>query len=276
MPGWLIHNGKFFRDDELLLSANNRSFRYGDGIFETLRLSRGRVPLWDLHQQRLFHSLGVLGFQIPKLFTPDFLLHQTQALIKKNNLTNARIRITLYRGNGGLTDKTDQTPGFIIQSWPAESDAVSMNINGLQIGIYNDAKKAEDQFSSLKTNSFLPYVQAALFARDMKWNDALVLNSNNRIADSSIANVYWVKDGRIFTPPVSEGPIAGVMRRYLLENTLIHEQPLTEEELLQADEVFLTNAFRGIQWVAFVGEHALHTNNTAAHLHRDLIVPLFS
>ena len=128
MPGWLIHNGKFFQDDEMLLSADNRSFRYGDGLFETLRLSEGRIPLWDLHQQRLFQSLRVMGFEIPKLFTPDLLLHHTQALIKKTNLTNARVRITLYRGNGGLTDKTDQTPGYIIQLWAAESGTVSLNI----------------------------------------------------------------------------------------------------------------------------------------------------
>ncbi|HSF46213.1 MAG TPA: aminotransferase class IV, partial [Chitinophagaceae bacterium] len=152
----------------------------------------------------------------------------------------------------------------------------SLNINGLHLGVYKDARKAEDKFSSLKTNSFLPYVQAALYARQMKWNDALVTNTHNRIADSSIANVFWVKEGRIFTPPLSEGPISGVMRRYLLENTLIHEQPLTEEDLVQADEIFLTNAFRGIQWVAFLGDQALHTNTTAAHLHKELIGPLFS
>lgn len=276
MPGWLIHNGKFFQDNDLLLSADNRSFRYGDGLFETIRLSNGNIPLWPLHSQRLFQGLHTLNFQVPKLFTSDLLHQQTLSLIRKNVLTNARIRITIYRGSGGLTDVTDLAPGFIIQTWPVDPGPVSLNINGLRIGVFQDARKPADRFSAIKHNSFLPYVQAARFAREMKWNDALVLNHHNRIADSSIANLFWVKDRRILTPPLSEAPIAGVMRRHLLENTLIHESPITEEELLQADEVFLTNAFRGIQWVAYVGPKPLASNSTAAQLHREIILPLFS
>jgi branched-chain amino acid aminotransferase len=115
-----------------------------------------------------------------------------------------------------------------------------------------------------------------LEAREQKWNDALVLNSENRIADSAIANIYWVKDNRIFTPPLSEAPIQGVMRRFLLEQLPIHEHPLTIETLEQADEVFLTNAVRGIQWVAFVGDTPYPSQITAATLYRDHIAPLFS
>jgi branched-chain amino acid aminotransferase len=276
MPGWFIHNGKFHQENDPVITPDNRSFRYGDGLFETIRLHNSKIPLWDLHQQRLFSGMHTLGFQVPKLFTPDHLLQQALLLANKNDLYFARIRITLYRGEGGLTDKTGQTPGFIIQTWPIQPVPVSMNINGLQIGIYDEARKSADKFSSIKSNSFLPYVQAAIFARDQKWNDALVLNNHGRIADSSIANIFWVKESKVFTPPLSEGPIGGVMRRYLLENTLIYEQPLTREDLIQADEVFLTNAFRGIQWVSFVQDKQLSSNLTATRLFQQYISPIFS
>jgi branched-chain amino acid aminotransferase len=151
-----------------------------------------------------------------------------------------------------------------------------MNINGLSIGIYEEARKSVDKFSSIKSNNFLPYVQGALYARHQKWNDALILNSHGGIADSTMANIFWVKDGKIFTPPLSEGPISGVMRRHLLENTLIFEQPLYPDDLIQAEEIFLTNAFRGIQWVGLAGEKRLLSNYNALQLFQEHISPIFS
>jgi branched-chain amino acid aminotransferase len=276
MPGLFIHNGKFHQENDTVISPDNRSFRYGDGVFETIRLHNSQMPLWNYHQQRVFSALHTLKFSIPKLMTPEYLHEQVVSLAKKNQLTNARIRITFYRGEGGLTDKTNTAPGFVIQSWPIASDALAFNINGLRIGIFEQGRKAIDHYANLKTNNFLVYVQAALEAREQKWNDALVLNSENRVADSTIANIYWVKDNRIFTPSLTEAPIQGVMRRYLLEQVLIHEQPLTTQDLLQADEVFLSNAVRGIQWVSFVGDTPMHSNNTASTLYRQHIAPLFS
>jgi branched-chain amino acid aminotransferase len=276
MPGLFIHNGKFHQEHDAVISPDNRSFRYGDGVFETIRFHKHQMPLWNYHQQRLFGALDYLKFNVPKLLTADYLHNLILALIKKNDLTNARVRITMYRGEGGLTDKNPLQPGFVIQTWPIAEEALSLNVNGLRLGIFREGRKAIDYYSHLKTNNFLVYTQAALEAREQKWNDALVLNSENRIADSAIANIYWVKDNHIFTPPLSEAPIQGVMRRFLLEQLPIHEHPLTIEALEQADEVFLTNAVRGIQWVAFVGDTPYPTQITAATLYKDHIAPLFS
>jgi branched-chain amino acid aminotransferase len=275
MPGFFLHNGKFHQENESVISPDNRSFRYGDGVFETIRLQQGHMPLWDLHQDRLFSSLHTLGYPLPGHFTPSLLHDQVQDLAKKNKLTNARVRITIYRGEGGLTDRHDLSPGYIIQTWPLDPTPL-INSNGLRIGIFHDARKATDKFSHIKSNNFLAYVQAALHARQQRWNDALVLNCQNNIADSTIANIFWVRDQHIFTPPLSEGPINGVMRRYLLQQLPIHEQPLHPDQLLQADEVFLTNAVRGIQWVFQVDDHVLRSNTQAHSLFRELVLPLFS
>jgi branched-chain amino acid aminotransferase len=276
MPGLFIHNGKFHQENDAVISPDNRSFRYGDGVFETIRLHNNQMPLWNYHQQRLFNALRRLKFSLPKLLTPEHLHEQVMSLTRRNQLADARIRITFYRGEGGLTDQTNTAPGFVIQTWPIDKGALDFNINGLRIGIFEEGRKAIDHFANIKSNNFLVYVQAALEAREQKWNDALVLNSENRVADSTIANVYWVKDHRIFTPPLSEAPIQGVMRRYLLEQALIHEQPLTIQDILQADEVFLSNAVRGIQWVSFVGDTPLKSNNIASIMYQDHIAPLFS
>ena len=130
------------------------------------------------------------------------------------------------------------------------------------VDIYPDARKTCDILSNSKTNNYLPYVMAALHAKQNKLNDCFVLNQHDRICDATIANIFWIKDSVIYTPPLSEGCVAGVMRRFLMEKILntglthhsfsdggIMEATLDVHELESAQEVFLTNASYGIRWV---------------------------
>lgn len=275
MQTFIIHNGKLLPADEPVLMAHNRSFRYGSGLFETMRAHNGKMPLLDLHMSRLFQGLQQLQFKLPALLTPQLLQEQTLRLLRKQHQQNARIRISIYPGNGGIMEEDDRNAGYIIECWPLNSPP-ELNQNGLQLGIYTDARKSCDALSHLKSSSALIYAQAALQAREHHWNDALVLNQHGRIADASIANLFWYTKGHLFTPPLSEGPVAGVMRRHLLENHLIHEQALEPESLEEAEEVFLTNAVRGIQWVSAIDGKTFGPPLQAAILHRQIILPLFS
>jgi len=255
MADYINYNGELLSSDEPIVSANNRGLRYGDGVFETMRMVNGRIPLWALHMERLFEGLKQLKFELPLSFSPEKLLEQTEALCKKNSTTEAaRVRFMLFRGNGGLYDPEDLQPNFVIQSWNIDRLSPLMTEDGLSIDIYPDARKSCDKFSNLKLNSFHPYVMAANFAKEHQLNDCLVLNSNDRISDSTIANVFCVQNGIITTPPLSEGCVAGVMRRWLLENRdsggyNIKEGPISIDDLQEADEIFLSNAVQGIRWV---------------------------
>jgi branched-chain amino acid aminotransferase len=253
MKKYFNYNGRFFADEEHVLSKDDRSYRYGDGLFETMKLLNGNILLEDYHFERLFLGLDVLKFNIPVLFTKQKIEKEIKELGKKNEcVRSARIRLSVSRGNGGLYDN-DNKLSYLIECWPLEQKG--FNENGLIIDIFPDAKKSIDVFSNLKSANYLPYVMAAIWAKENKLNDALILNQHDRICDSTIANVFWVKDNKIFTPPLNEGCVAGVIRKKILElatpnpDLLIQEQVLTEEDLLQADEVFLTNAIAGIRWV---------------------------
>ena len=130
-----------------------------------------------------------------------------------------------------------------------------LNENGLIIDIYPDARKSYDIFSNLKSANFQPYVMAAQYARENKLNDCLVLNSYNRIADSTIANLFLIKNEIIITPSLDEGCIDGVMRKYLVNSIKsdgadVKETTVSEKDILNADEIFLTNAIHGIKWVS--------------------------
>ena len=251
---FFIYNDKFYSNNSPIVSPGNRGLRYGDGLFETMKSVNGKIINAAFHLERLFSGLLLLQFDIPKHFTEDFILKKITEVCNKNQHNKqARIRLMIFRGNGGIFDPENHLPNYIIESWElAGTD--TLNENGLIIDIFPDAKKSCDYFSNIKSNNYLPYAMAALYARKNNLNDCMMLNSFGRICDSVIANVFMIKEDAIYTPPLSEGCVAGTMRRWMLEkfeleNYHVSEKSLTTEELLQADELFLTTAIYHIKWV---------------------------
>ena len=180
--------------------VSNRSYRYGDGLFETMKMQNGTIELSIFHFERLFDGLNLLKFIIPKLFTKEKLEQEVLQLCRKNNCDSlARIRFSVFRGNGGLYDE-NKTLQYVIESWPLSSTINSLNENGLLIYIYPDAEKSCYKFSNLKSANFLPYSMAALYAKENKLNDCLVFNTSGGVADSTIANIFLIKGDTISTP----------------------------------------------------------------------------
>lgn len=252
------HNGKLFAISDPAISVLNHSYRYGDGIFETMKMSKGQIPLFKYHIERLFYSMQLLGFKVPVLFSKKRVEGEIFKLAQKNSCLNlARIRLTVSRGNGGVNDCDDKLQ-YTIECMKADKSINCLNENGFVIAVFPDAVKSCDSFSNLKSSSYLQYVMAARFAKENKLNDALILNQHKHICETAIANIFWVKKNIVYTPPLSEGCVAGVMRKYLLEKTphikiRVEEKILTIEELQDADEVFLTNAVYGMRWVSRLG-----------------------
>ena len=276
---FLFYNGKISKTGKLLISPDNRSFRYGDGFFETMKMVNGKLLLADYHFERLFASLKLLQFQQPVYFTPEYLLENVTLLARKNfHHKLARIRITIFRGDGGLYDVENHFPHHLIQTLPIQPGYNSFNDNGMVLGIFKDARKICDAYSHIKSNNYLSYAMAALWAKEHKLNDALLLNPYDRVADATIANVFIVKDGAVKTPALSEGAVSGVMRRYLLqclrkENMPIEETQLQVEDVLQASEIFLTNSIYGIKWVKQLEKNG-YTNQLSSLLYKKMIAPL--
>lgn len=273
-------NGNIVADDEIYISPNNRSFKYGDGCFETIKVINGKILLFELHFQRLLSSLQILQFSIPSFFSAIYLMQAIDQLIKLNNHHQlARVRLVVYRGNGGLYDIEDKTAYFIIQSLPANIDSNGFNDTGFTANIYTLARKTTDLYSSIKSNNYLGYAMAAMSAKENGLNDCLLTNSFYRIADSTIANVFTVAGGIIKTPALTEGCVNGVMRKYLLncfknESIPFIETTISKKELLNSSEVFLTNSMYGIRWLRQV-ETTIYSNTTSSLLHKKFIAPLF-
>lgn len=255
MKGWLNFNGNMIEEKTPIVRADNRAFRYGDGLFETMKVVMGAIQLKELHFERFFRGMEKLQIRVQGMISAELLEEQIIKTIKRNHIAGpARVRLTMYRGDGGLYELNGNGAGYIIQVWPLTSSSLSLNENGLVVGVYEDARKSVDAFSNIKSNNYLVYVMGALYAKQHKFNDCIVLNTNNRVCDATIANIFWIHDGQIYTPPLTEGCVAGVMRANLIARLpelgwTVMEKEAVLEELLQADELFLTNAVNGIRWV---------------------------
>jgi branched-chain amino acid aminotransferase len=260
MMNYFIFNGKLYKEDTMVASASSRGLRFGDGLFETIKSINGHLEFLDEHLARLWNGMQILQFNIPKHFTPDRLQDEIEGLLKKNDLfKKARIRLTIFRGDGGLYDEIDHKPNYIIQTWALADETGTWNSNGLVLDIYTDVKKSMDILSNLKHNNFLPYVMTALYAKKQKCNDAILLNTEGRLCDTSIANIFLIKDEVVYTPALQEGCIAGVMRKHIINSLTaagykVIQGKITITDIENADEVFLSNSIYNMRWVQSVGD----------------------
>lgn len=250
----ICFNGKIISGVEPVFMASNRGYRYGDGLFETIKVLNGKILLADYHFERLFSGLSLLKYEIPGFFTKEKLGQEIRHLCSKNGCEKlARVRLSVFRGNGGLYDE-DKMLQYVIECWPLNESVNKLNENGLVINVYPDVQKSSDKFSNLKSANFLPYLMAALYAKENKLNDCLVLNIAGSIADTTIANVFIIKNDIVITPGLEAGCVNGVMRRHLLARMQdagykVQETTILIADIEAADEVFLTNAIKGICWV---------------------------
>jgi branched-chain amino acid aminotransferase len=248
----------------------NRAFKYGDGLFETIRVRNGEILFIEAHFARLSKGLNILRMQNSKKpltikkfqkILQDFLLKQSDA--------NLRIRITFFRQGAGLYTPQETAYDYFIESSKLDSASFSLNEKGLYLGLCTSVQLSIDQLSNLKTTSALPYVLAALEKKEKGWGDCLILNSKGAVAESIAANVFILKDKQVFTPALNQGCIAGVMRQNTIEiikdlGLELCEGVILLEEIREAEEIWLSNGIRGIQWVSeVIGYSKSLGNNTA-------------
>jgi len=250
--GLINVNGSYFSDEEPVLFSANRSYRYGDGLFETLKVINSTIALKEFHFDRLFAGFKKLEIVFPGDLDRQFIENEMLMLCEKNGMTDSRIRFSVWSGEGALNNP-NRNFNYLIECDPLVSNDQLLNSEGLTLGLFDEGRKAIDSFSNLKSASFLIYAMASQKANHNKWDNCIVLNSNDGIADTMNANIFIIKNEKIYTPSLHDGCVAGVMRRFILEKLgkefTIIESSLSVKDIEQADEIFLTNAIRNIQWV---------------------------
>jgi len=259
MQQYILHNDEFIAIDQPILTAHNRGFRYGDGLFESMRMSNGKLRFAEQHAERLKAGMKALKMEGASLLDEYFLKQKTAELCKKNKLKdNARFRLSVYRSGEGLYTPDTNKTGYVLEATALSESKYELNRKGLIVDVYDELTKSVDPLSNYKTSNSLVYVMAGLYKKQHGLDEAFILNHKGFLCESISSNVFVVYDKQIYTPALSEGCIVGVMRGVVMDLAKNHdiqviEAQINPEVLKEAEEVFITNAIGGIRWVMGYG-----------------------
>jgi branched-subunit amino acid aminotransferase/4-amino-4-deoxychorismate lyase len=254
-PEFLVLDGKYYKSEEKVLSHKNRAFCYGDALFETIHCLGTQPQFFEAHWNRLVKGLKILKMVIDKDFNPGLIHKHIEKLLNKNRIfKGARLRLTVFREADGLYGPENESVSWIMETSALPQEKYELNSKGLVISIFDDVLKPVNILSNLKTTNALPYILAAKFRKDNNLDDCILLNQYGRIAESISSNIFITKGKSVITPSLSEGCIEGTMRQTVLEiadkiGYRTEEKPLFEKDIIDAEEVFFTNAISGIKWV---------------------------
>ncbi len=248
-------NGEIVSAIEPHFISTNRALRYGDGMFEGFRIINGEFSFFEDHILRLFSGMKALGFVPPDCFSSAYFLKIVSELLIANKVVgNSIVRIQVYRANAGLYEPINDDVEFFIESFNPELKNYQWYNDGISVLIFEDWKKSFNPVMNFKTCNSQVYVMASRWKCVNKVDDALILNSNGNIADATSSNVFIWKENKIITPTLSEACIGGVFRKNLiafarLNNIIVEERIVSINDVMEADELFLTNISKGIRSV---------------------------
>lgn len=258
-PVWINLNGEIISALGPALQSSNRSFKYGDGLFESIRIINGKAMLFDKHFLRLKKGMEILQLDLTVTHNEEDFRNNITELAQKNSaLESGRARLTVFRNEGGLYTPSNNNASFLLEVERSNLKGYELNEPGLTISIYDEIKKPLNKLSCIKSNNCLIYIMAGLWKKKNNLDDCILLNEKGNICEATTSNLFIVKDKVIYTPALSEGCVKGVMRQYIIDkakenNISVVEDSLNTDNLKEADEVFLTNAVNGIRWVAAFG-----------------------
>ncbi len=243
---WALVGSTFVRDNEAVVSVHDRGFRYGDGVFDTLRVYQGHPFLLDRHLARLLDGATALG--ITPLPAIAALARLIRELIDRNGLPHALVRTTLTRGASPGWDLVEATdPTLVVVEQPFAGYPERLYTSGASIVLLTDARLRPAALTpTVKSLSLLAHVQAKREATSQGADEAVLCTESGFIAEGTVSNVFCVEDGCLRTPPLADGILQGVTREVVLDlarrdGLLTEEHSLTPESLREADEVFLTS-----------------------------------
>jgi branched-chain amino acid aminotransferase len=259
-------NGRFVPETEAVVPITDRGFLYGDGLFETLRVSGGCPLWWTRHIERLQRGAEVLRITLP--LSVEELRRAAIELLRRNAMPDAILRITISRGSGarGYSTKGATSPTVALTLHPRPEPPVAVRLATSTIRV-----PALDPLTAVKSANKLPQILARAEAEERGADEALLLNADGDVAEASASNLFWIEGGQVFTPPVSDGALPGVTRAVLLDLCREHgvsavERSISRAALLGAEGVFLTNSTAGIVTVAELDAQGLNQSSLVSTL----------
>lgn len=267
----IILNGEIHLNSEPLFLHNNRSFCYGDGLFESMHACSTEVQFFDDHFCRLYKGMNTLKMNITEQLQKDKILREIKRILNRDKVFGgARIRLAVFRCSNGLYTPASNEVSYLIDYKKLDTEHYYLNTKGLATDVFPEIKKPVNILGEFKTANSLVYIMAGVYAKENGLDDSLLMNERGHIVESYHSNLFCVKNDVVLTPSLQSGCVHGIIRAHLIQLALhngykVLETDINEKTLLDADEIFLTNAVDGIRWVLAFRQRRYY-NKVASHL----------
>ncbi len=243
------YNGNIIEASDINLSIENRVFKFGDGIFETIKFQNGKLIFLEDHYFRLMASMRMLRMKIPMQFTLEFLEKEIKKITEHFSENILKVRLNVFRKDGGLYTPETNEIDYIID---VQEVTTSLK-QKYTIGLYKDFYNYSGILSTIKTTNRMLNTIASVFAKENELDNCILLNERKGVVEVTNGNIFVIKDYIIKTPSLTEGCIKGITRKKLIEllnknpEYTLEETSISPFEIQKADEVFVTNAIIGVQ-----------------------------
>ncbi len=247
-------NGRLLSENDTFFNQENRAFKYGDALFETLKVVNGKIFFFEDHYFRLMASMRILRMEIPMEFTMEFLGEEIKKTLEANGFldTAVRVRLTIFRKQGGFYAPETNDVSWVMDVSPINNRFYQLDGATYRIELFKDYFVNADMLSNLKTTNKIIHVVAGVFTQENGYQNCLLLNQKKQLVEAVNGNVFLVFGNEVVTPPLEDGCLNGIIRRKVIENLghleefEITERSISPFELQKADEVFITNVISGI------------------------------
>ena len=247
-------NGTLVTTEEGTLFYYNRGLHYGDAVFETIKVSAGKVLFWEDHYFRLMAAMRIMRMEIPMEFTPEWLESEILKTIHASQKAAAyRVKLLVWRDWGGTYTPSHRTVLYAIEVQPLETPFYILNETPYEVELFKDHYINSGILSTIKSNNKAVHVLGSIYAEENEYQNCLLLNENKQVVEALNGNLFWVSGYTIVTPPLTEGCLNGIIRKQLiaivhqLPDYILKEAPISPFELQKADELWITNTMVGIQ-----------------------------
>jgi branched-subunit amino acid aminotransferase/4-amino-4-deoxychorismate lyase len=268
MPRIVYFNGDFVAEAYAQIPIDDGGWLHGAGLFETMRAENGRIFRLESHMERLARSMTELIRPIEQDQLPSGAAFEQ--LLERNELANARVRLTITAGSTRGGPSKDMPPLTVcVTALPLTSYPQRAYERGIQVVICGHRVSPSDPIAGHKTTSYLPRLIGLRQAQQAQCIEALWFTTNNYLAEGSISNVFVVRDGVLKTPPLDTPCLPGIARDTVLkiargEDLKQEQAPLSIDNLLDADEVFITNVILKVMPVVLVEKHDIGDGKVGA------------
>ncbi len=259
---YLFFNNDLINEKEFKISADNRSFNYGDGLFETIAVKKGEINYLNDHFERLAAGANALSIALPAYFDSLYLERSIKLLVETIGLSEARIKLHVWRKPGGLFFPQDNDADFLITA-SALKPAKDVKEKA---GFFDNVPKAFSAISRYKTCNVLPYIVAAKEGQKQGLDDMILLDANGNVSECTSSNIFWEKQSVLYTPSLQSACIDGVLRKQLLnfckQVGIAYEEGLYSRESVEQAELVFTSNVAGISCIKQIENKIYHASSS--------------